>query len=310
MRIHPLAAITLLVAASVFAQTPSVKTRLATQKTLFNESWETNLRLSPTLATAIGDYRYNDQLGDNSLAAILRHHEINAAYLVRVKAISPDGFSEEDRTSHDLFLRNLQEGMDDFDLKDYEMPVNAQGGIHTNLADLPLSVPFDSVKHYEDYITRLHQIPKALLQTEDVMRAGVKDHLTIVKFLAEKIPAQCEGIVKADPFLLPLKKFPVTFSEADKKRLTDSITTAVNTEVLPAYNQFASFITSDYVPAGRSTLSIESLPDGKRRYQAAIRRLTTTNLPASEIHRIGLSEYDRIVAEMTTLAKANGFADL
>ena len=310
MRIHPLAAITLLVAASVFAQTPSVKTRLATQKTLFNESWETNLRLSPTLATAIGDYRYNDQLGDNSLAAILRHHEINAAYLVRIKAISPDGFSEEDRTSHDLFLRNLQEGMDDFDLKDYEMPVNAQGGIHTNLADLPLSVPFDSVKHYEDYITRLHQIPKALLQTEDVMRAGVKDHLTIVKFLAEKIPAQCEGIVKADPFLLPLKKFPVTFSEADKKRLTDSITTAVNTEVLPAYNQFASFITSDYVPAGRSTLSIESLPDGKRRYQAAIRRLTTTNLPASEIHRIGLSEYDRIVAEMTTLAKANGFADL
>ena len=310
MRIHPLAAITLLVAASVFAQTPSVKTRLATQKTLFNESWETNLRLSPTLATAIGDYRYNDQLGDNSLAAILRHHEINAAYLVRIKAISPNGFSEEDRTSHDLFLRNLQEGMDDFDLKDYEMPVNAQGGIHTNLADLPLSVPFDSVKHYEDYITRLHQIPKALLQTEDVMRAGVKDHLTIVKFLAEKIPAQCEGIVKADPFLLPLKKFPVTFSEADKKRLTDSITTAVNTEVLPAYNQFASFITSDYVPAGRSTLSIESLPDGKRRYQAAIRRLTTTNLPASEIHRIGLSEYDRIVAEMTTLAKANGFADL
>jgi uncharacterized protein (DUF885 family) len=310
MRIHPLAAITLLVAASVSAQTPSVDTRLATQKTLFNESWETNLKLSPTLATAIGDYRYNDQLGDNSLAAILRHHEINAAYLVRIKAISPDGFSEEDRTSHDLFLRNLQEGMDDFDLKDYEMPVNAQGGIHTNLADLPLSVPFDSVKHYDDYIARLHQIPRALLQTEDVMRAGVKDHLTIVKFLAEKIPAQCEGIVKADPFLLPLKKFPATFSEADKKRLTDSITTAVNTEVLPAYKQFASFITSDYVPAGRSTLSIESLPDGKRRYQAAIRRLTTTNLPASEIHRIGLSEYDRIVAEMTALAKANGFADL
>jgi uncharacterized protein (DUF885 family) len=310
MRIHPLAAITLLVAASVSAQTPSVDTRLATQKTLFNESWETNLKLSPTLATAIGDYRYNDQLGDNSLAAILRHHEINAAYLVRIKAISPDGFSEEDRTSHDLFLRNLQEGMDDFDLKDYEMPVNAQGGIHTNLADLPLSVPFDSVKHYDDYIARLHQIPRALLQTEDVMRAGVKDHLTIVKFLAEKIPAQCEGIVKADPFLLPLKKFPATFSEADKKRLADSITTAVNTEVLPAYKQFASFITSDYVPAGRSTLSIESLPDGKRRYQAAIRRLTTTNLPASEIHRIGLSEYDRIVAEMTALAKANGFADL
>src|SRR5882724_2744649 len=143
----------------------SVEARLAAQNALFEEAWQTNLKLAPTQATAVGDYRYNDKLGDNSLAAVARRHEINAALLARIKAISPEGFSEEDRTSHDLFLRNLQEGMDDYDLKDYEMPVNAQGGIHTGLADLPLSVPLDSVKHYEDYIARLHQIPKALLQT-------------------------------------------------------------------------------------------------------------------------------------------------
>ena len=299
--------------ASAFAQGPKpadVASRLAAQKALFDDSWQTNLRLSPTLATAIGDYRYNDQLGDNSLAGIQRRHDLNAAYLVRIKAISPEGFSEEDRTSHDLFLRNLQEGAEDYDLKDYEMPVNAQGGPHTNFADLPLSVPLDSVKHYEDYIARLHQIPKALLQTEDVMRAGVRDHLVIVKFLAAKIPDQCNGIIAADPFLIPLKKFPASFSDADKKRLTDQISTAVNGEVLPAYKQFAGFITTEYVPAGRTTLSVESLPDGKRRYQAAIRRLTTTNLPPAEIHRIGLAEYDRIVAEMTALAKANGYKDL
>jgi len=288
----------------------SVESRLAAQNALFEESWQTDLKLSPTRATAVGDYRYNDKLGDNSLAAVAHRHEINAGFLARIKAISPEGFSEEDRTSHDLFLRNLQEGMDDYDLKDYEMPVNAQGGIHTNLADLPNAVPLDSVKHYEDYIARLHQIPKALLQTEEVMRAGVKDHLVIVKFLAEKIPTQCAGIIAADPFLIPIRKMPASFSDADKKRLTDDITATVNTEVLPAYKQFASFVTSEYVPAGRATLSVESLPDGKRRYQAAIRRLTTTNLSPAEIHRIGLAEYDRIVAEMTALAKANGYSDL
>jgi uncharacterized protein (DUF885 family) len=84
----------------------------------------------------------------------------------------------------------------------------------------------------------------------------------------------------------------------------------VDAEVLPAYKQFASFITTEYAPHGRATLSIESLPDGKRRYQAAIRRLTTTNLSPAEIHRIGLAEYDRIVGEMTALAKTNGYADL
>jgi uncharacterized protein (DUF885 family) len=305
------AAFALLLAASAFAQDKaSTDARLAAQNALFSDYWETNLKLNPTLATSVGDYRYNDKLGDNSLASIARRHEINQSFLAKIKAISADGFSEEDRTSHDLFLRNMQENVDDYDLKNYEMPVNAGGGVHTGLADLPNSVPLDTVKHYEDYIARLHQIPTASQQTEEVMRAGVKDHLVVVKFVAEKIPAQANGIIAANPFLLPIKKMPASFSEEDKKRLTDAITTTVTSEVLPAYKQFASFITTDYAPNGRTTLSIESLPEGKRRYQAAIRRFTTTDLAPAEIHRIGLAEYDRIVGEMTALAKANDYADL
>ncbi|MGZ4778481.1 MAG: DUF885 family protein, partial [Thermoanaerobaculia bacterium] len=193
-------ALALLVAVSAFAQDKaSTDARLAAQNALFADYWETNLKLNPTRATAVGDYRYNDKLGDNSLAAIASQHDVNKSFLARIKAISAEGFGEEDRTSHDLFLRTLQEGMDDYDLKEYEMPVNAQGGIHTALADLPNSVPLDSVKRYEDYIARLHQIPRALQQTEEVMRAGLKDHLVIVKFLAEKIPVQCAGIIAANP---------------------------------------------------------------------------------------------------------------
>ena len=140
-------------------------TRLASQNALFNEFWETTLKLSPTLATAVGDYRYNDKLGDNSLAAIARRHDITASFLARIKAISTDGFGEEDRTSHDLLQRTLQEQMDDYDLKEYEMPLSSMGGVQTQLADLPNSMPLDSVKHYEDYIARLHQVPRALQQT-------------------------------------------------------------------------------------------------------------------------------------------------
>ena len=288
----------------------SVASRLAAQNALFEESWETNLKLSPTQATAVGDYRYNDKLGDASLAGVMERHKINAKFLERIKAISTAGFGEEDRTSHDLFLRNLQENAEDFDLKGYEMPLTAQGGIHTGLADLPNAAPFETVKHYDDYIARLHQIPKVLRDTEDVLSAGVKDQLVLVKFLAEKIPGQCNGIIAANPFLLPIKKIPASFSDDDKKRITDSITKIVADEVLPAYKQFGEWITKEYVPHCRTTLSIESLPGGKRRYQAALRRSTTTNLTPEEIHKIGLSEYDRIVGEMTALAKANGYADL
>jgi uncharacterized protein (DUF885 family) len=306
-----LAAALVLTALSVAAQQKgSVGSRLAAQNALFNEFWETTLKLNPTLATAVGDDRYNDKLADNSLAGIARRHEITAAFLSRIKAISTDGFGEEDRTSHDLLQRTLQEQNDDFDLKDYEMALSSMGGIHTQLADLPNAVPLDSVKHYEDYIARLHRIPNALKDTEEVLRAGLKDRLVVVKFVAERVPAQIDGIMASNPFMLALKKMPATFSDEDKKRLTDEITKAVNDEVLPAYKRFGQFVATDYAPNGRTTLSVESLADGKRRYQAAIRRFTTTNLSPAEIHKIGLSEFDRIVGEMTALAKANGDPDL
>jgi uncharacterized protein (DUF885 family) len=303
----------LIAALPLVAQQPaanSADARLAEQNALFKEFWESTLKLNPTLATNVGDYRYNDKLGDYSLAGVARRHDITAAFLGRIKAISTDGFGEEDRTSHELLQRTLQEQIDDYDLKEYEMPLTAMGGLHTQLADLPNAMPLDTVKHYEDYLARLHQIPTALQQTEEVLRAGVKDHLTIVRFIAEKIPAQARGIVSSDPFLIAVRKMPATFSDADKTRLTDAITTTVNNEVLPAYKQFAEFIATEYAPNGRTALSIESLPDGKRRYQAAIRRLTTTSLSPAEIHRIGLAEYERIIGEMTVLAKANGYPDL
>jgi uncharacterized protein (DUF885 family) len=310
MRLTVVAALVLLTPALHAAAPATLADRLAAQNALFDESWQTSLRLSPLLATDVGDYRYNDKLDDYSLAAIASHHALNLGYLTRIKAIPTDGFSDQDLISHDLFLRTLREGVDDYDLKDYEMPISPQNGIQSDLADLPNSVPFDSVKHYEDYIARLHQIPRAFLQTEDVLKAGVKDHLVIVNFLAARIPKQCTGIIAANPFLLPIKKFPATFSLEDKQRLTEAITTAVNNEVIPAYKQFSAFVTSDYIPFARTAISIESLPDGKRRYLSAIRRFTTTSLPAAEIHATGLREYDRIVTEMTALATANGYKDL
>src|SRR5438067_916904 len=99
MRIRFLPLLALFTVAPLFAQekpaADSVASRLAAQNALFEESWQMNLKLSPTQATAIGDYRYNDKLGDASLAGAIRRHEINAKYLERIKAISTEGFSEE-----------------------------------------------------------------------------------------------------------------------------------------------------------------------------------------------------------------------
>src|ERR1700693_6298553 len=298
-------------AGSVFAQNVKpVADRLAAQNALFEEQYESDLRNFPERATAFGDYRYNDKLADHSLAAILQHHKTNEAFLVRLEAIPTAGFSDQDQLSHDLLVRVLRQRIADFDLKEYEMPINQQNGIHTGLADLPLSVPLDSVKHYEDYIVRLHQIPRVFSQTTEVLRAGMKDKLMPVRFLLEKLPVQCQGIIEADPFLLPTKKYPASTSPEDQKRLTQQITDAINTDVIPAYKTFAAFLRTEYAPQGRTVLSVTSLPDGQRRYENDIYARTTTHRTPDEIHQLGLREIDRIEAEMIAIAKKEGFADL
>jgi uncharacterized protein (DUF885 family) len=299
------------VATSVFAQDlKPIADRLAAQNALFEEQYETDLRNFPERATAFGDYRYNDQLAQYSLDAIAHRHKTDEAFLFRLHAIATIGFTDQDQLSHDLLVRVLQQRIADFDLKEYEMPVNQQNGIHTSLADMPLSMPFDSVKHYEDYIARLHQIPRVLNQTTEVLRAGMKDKLMPVRFLLEKLPRQCEGIIDANPFLLPTKKYPANSSAEEQKRLTQQITEAINTDVFPAYRTFAAFLRTEYAPAGRTTLAITSLPDGQKRYENDIYGRTTTRMTADEIHELGLREMDRIQAEMTVIAKKEGFADL
>jgi len=311
MRFFQSVVLFLAAATSLLAQdVKPVAERLAAQNALFDEQYESDLRNFPERATSFGDYRYNDKLGDRSLAGIIERNKTDEGFLARLQAISTSGFSDQDQLSHDLLIRVLEQRIADFNLKEYEMPINQQYGVHTALADLPLAVPFDSVKHYEDYIARLHQIPRVLNQTKEVLREGIKDELMPVKFLIEKLPGQCDGIVENDPFLLPTKKFPADISAADQKRLTEEMTNAVNKDVIPAYKAFAVFLRMEYAPHGRTTLSVTSLPDGQKRYENDIYARTTTRMTADEIHQIGLREIDRIEAEMTGIAKKEGFRDL
>ena len=313
---HKTALIGLLIACSFTAagaakESDPLASRIAAQNALFEEQYQSDLKTHPERATSIGDYRYNDQVEDYSPAAYQRQDATDQGFLSRLNAISTAGFPEQDKLSHEVMQRALVQRIANFKFKEYEMPVNHMEGPQTRFADWPLAVPLDSVKHYEDYIARLHQIPRAFEQSEETMRAGMKDKLMPVRFLLEKIPAQCEGIITSDPFLLPTKKFPAGFSAEDQQRLTKAITDAVNNEVIPAYKKFAAFIAAEYAPAGRSTLSVTALPGGKERYLNDIRsRTTISTLTPAQIHAIGLREIDRIEGEMLVIAQKEGFKDV
>jgi uncharacterized protein (DUF885 family) len=296
---------------TMFAKASSVASRLEQQNALFDEQFESDLQSHPELATAYGDYRYNERMNDYSLAEVDRQHQRDVDFLTRLKAIPTNGFPEQDALSHQVMQRMLEQRIANYGFKEYEMPVNQMDGPQVHLADLPLAVPFDTVKQYEDYISRLHQIPRVFTEVEGVLRAGKKDGLMPVRFLLEKVPAQCQGVIAADPFLKPTTKFPSSIPVDEQHRLTNEITAAVIKEVLPAYLAFGNFIAEEYAPSGRTTLAVTALPGGEQRYLNDIHaRTTLTKVTPDQIHQIGLREIDRIEAEMLAVAHRAGFADL
>ncbi|HTT84016.1 MAG TPA: DUF885 domain-containing protein [Rhizomicrobium sp.] len=299
-------------AASAKAAPPdqTVQSRLAAQNELFKAQWDADMRASPETATDYGDYRYNNRLNDYSLDAIQQQHNVDRFYRSKLAAISTDGFTDQQRLSHELLLRELDDRIRDYSLKTYEMPISQMDGIQRDLADLPNAVPLDNLQHYRDYLSRLRQIPRAFAQTIDVLRQGERDGLMPPRVLLDQIPAQCASIVADDPFLAPTKTYPASISLGDQKQLTADITRAVNEDVLPAYRNFADFIATQYAPHGRKTIGMSSLPNGMALYQNAIHEQTTTDMTPAQIHALGLREVARINGLLTALSHKAGYADL
>lgn len=284
----------------------TVASRLAAQNMLFQQQYlEDHAYTQDEQSPAIGP-----SLGDYSINAAVREHSRNEAYRNRLAAISTVGFPEQDSISHLLLLRELDDRIESFTLKEYEMPVSQIAGPQLSLADLPKSSSFNSVRDYEDYITRLNQIPRVFAQTIEVLKLGVKDGLVPPRSLLDQIPAQCAGTIAEDPFLVPLQHFPASITTPDRVRLTKQIQTIVSSVVLPAYKGFGEYIAHDYAPKGRTVIGLVGLPDGVRRYQFAIRQRTTTDMAAAEIHALGLSEVTRINTLLTEVAHRAGYKDL
>ena len=300
----------------LFARTPkqTLDARRAELNRLLADEWEYTLRTQPELATQVGDNRYNDRLSDFSDKAIADDLEHTRQALGRFEAIDVTGFPEQEKLNRSLMLRSLHETLDSAQFKDWEMPATQFGGIHLGYASLPFDSPFRNVKDYDDYVSRLHQLPRVLEQAMGHMRDGLREHRMPPKYLLEKVSTQAQQIaddpLDKSPFTDPLRKFPDSISEADRKLQREKIENAVSSEVAAAYAKFAKFVRDDYAPHGRLDPGVWALPDGEARYRFAVRHQTTTDFTADQIHQLGLKSVAEIETQMLLIAKAQGFNDL
>ena len=281
---------------------------------LFADFWEDTLRHAPEFASQLGDLRWNDQISDYSVKAYNEGLGREQDFLLRLAAIGTEGMTEQEVISHDLLLRQFAEDIEAQDYKEWEMPLNQLGGIHTTYPELVRQLSFKTVKDYDDWIARLHAIPKAFDQVTANMELGVEDKRVPPKMLLTQALEQVKELAgqKAEdsPLALPLKSFPAGIGAEEQARIREEMLGAIGKEVLPAYLRFQRFLEATYVPAGREEPGIGALADGAKYYEFLIRRSTTTNLTAAAIHQIGLDEVKRDEAEMLVIAKQLGFQDL
>jgi uncharacterized protein (DUF885 family) len=299
--------------ASAAPKPVGIEARRQMLKDLAAEEWEFEMRENPLEASAYGDYRYNDKVDDLSAAEQLRSQNTLRGFLARLRALDTTGFPELEQLNKTLLTCKVQNDLEDIALKNYEMPLDQFNGIHLSLAEMTSLVPLDSTKHYEDYLARLHQVPRATEQVIELLQLGEKDGLMPPKFLLEKVATQCDSIAapegEASGFADPVKKFPAEIAPADQERLRDAILRAIDTEVRPAYLKLAKFVREDYAPKGRTEPGFWALPDGDARYRAAVRKETTTDMTPEQIYELGLAQVREIEAQMNAIAKQQGFAD-
>jgi uncharacterized protein (DUF885 family) len=283
-------------------------------KGLVADEWAFELRESPEQATQIGDYRYNDRWTDYSLSHVPKVRQQDEKFLTAIRAIDTSGFPEQEKLDKSLAVRNLEYRIEGIDKKIYEMPIDQFDGIHISMPEQISVIPFDSSKHYDDYLKRLHSVPKVLADLTDVLRQGEKDSLMPPAFLLKEVAEQSRLIAEppgeSNAWAQPAAKFPDAIPAADRKRLHDAILAAVDNEVRPAYAKFADFIANDYAPKGRKDPGIWALPNGDDLYRYCIRVLTTTDKDPESIHQLGLSEVKRIETEQLAIAKSLGFNNL
>ena len=281
---------------------------------LFEDFWQDQLKHDPESASGLGDKRYNDKITDYSVKAYNDGLAREENFLMQLAAIDPAGLTDEEKTSRELLMRKFAEDQEAAQFKEWELPVNQMSGIHTAYARLVAQLSFTTVKDYDDWIARLHAIPNAFDQVMTNMSIGIEDHRVPPKIVLTKVLDQVKQLANQkpedSPLALPLKSFPASIKPAEQERIKAEMLDAIRKEVLPAYLRFARFLEVSYIPAGRDEPGLSALPGGAKYYQFRIRRTTTTELTADQIHQIGLDEVKRDETEMLAIAQRLGFTDL
>ena len=193
--------------------------------------------------------------------------------------------------------------------RDYEKPLNSDSAFWSDLTwDTESS--FHSEQDYRNYLSQLGEFPRYFDQNIANMRAGLKRGFTPPQVTLAGRDASVSSVIDAKTpqdsvYYKPFLTMPATMPEDLQAALRAEAVKVITGGVIPAHKVLLAFLRDDYIPHATTSLAAGNLPDGKAYYKAQIKRYTTLDLTAEEIHNIGLAEVAKIHQEMLdTIAEA------
>ena len=282
---------------------------------LYADYWEALLRLNPVQATFQGDNRYNDQLPDFGTAEFrAQSRKFTQDWLQRIEAIGSDGLQGQALLSYEIFVRDAKNSLEADKYPGWMQPINQMGGMPSFAVQLGSGTgaqPFKTVKDYENWLARGNRLPLLFDTVIANMRQGMAKGVVQPRPLMEKVVPQLDALIKRRPedslFWGPVKSMPDDFGDDDRQRLTAAYREMIGQRIMPAYQKLRAFIADEYLPATRTTVSLDKLPDGAAWYAFNVRNSTSTGMTPAQIHQLGLDEVARIHGEIRKVMAEVGF---
>jgi len=278
--------------------------------------YEDMLKLNPLTATSMGDNRYNDTLPNFlSDSYVEKSKNIFSSYKNQLNGFADSTLTESQLISKKVLAWECNINLEGYNFKTDLTPMNQFWSLSLTVGQLASGAstqPFKTVEDYKNWLKRLDDYLVWMESVEEKMKQGMAEGYVLPKALIVKLIPQLEALANDNIddhlFFSPIHNFPESFLVPEKDELTKAYTKMLKEKIIPAYKKLTAFTKNEYLSAGRTTSGIDALPEGEAMYNYFIKVFTTTNMSADEIHRLGLSEVDRISSEMEKIKEQVGFS--
>jgi len=279
----------------------------------FQSSFNIGIDNYPEFQTRLGIKKDYGKLNDNSPAAAERDLKINKQELQwLIDSVNVDALSKDVLLSYKLFKQNTENSISDYKYRLYNYPVNQMFGAQSGKPAFLINMHrIDDVEDAKAYISRLNGFNKYFSQLINNLKARETIGILPPKFVYDKVVQDSENILVGQPFdnsikeSTLLKDFMKKMNKLDidekaKSMLERQANEALLVSVKPAYEKLINFMKGQKRRANFDH-GVWKFPDGETFFNNALKRTTTTDLTAEEIHKIGLDEVARIHGEMEAI---------